>query len=294
MSSSVSVVIPTLNAAPEIGRLISLLETQSLKPTEILVVDSSSNDETLSIAREHGNVRTYVIAREDFNHGITRHIALGMTAGNYVCFMTQDAVPSDENLLINLVRPMETDSGIALVSGRQLPKVGARRMEQLVRGFNYPDKPSVRDIHDVATCGIKAFFASDACAVYRRSAYLEAGGFPAVETNEDMLMAARLIARGYRIAYEPAACVYHSHDLTARQQYERNRVIGRFLAVHKGELLGASEIGEGMSLAKSVMKQLVSERRFNEVFAFIVDCSARLLGNRIGRLEGSMQLVLQS
>lgn len=75
MHPSVSVVIPTLNAASEIGRLIGALEVQSLKPVEILVVDSSSDDETVSIAREHG-AKTHVIPREDFNHGTTRHEGL--------------------------------------------------------------------------------------------------------------------------------------------------------------------------------------------------------------------------
>ena len=285
MPPSVSVVIPTLNAASEIGELIGALEAQSLRPAEILVVDSSSNDETVSVAQGCGNVRTHVIPREDFNHGTTRHEAFGMTIGDYVCFMTQDAVPADESLLASLVRPMEDDSNIALVSGRQLPKPGARRMEQLVREFNYPDKPSVRGIADVAAYGIKAFFASDVCAAYRRSAYLEAGGFPVVETNEDMLMAALLIGRGHKVAYEPAARVYHSHDLNPRQQYERNRAVGRFLASHEADLMNVAETGEGARLAKSVAGQLLREGRIGEFLAFGIDCAARLTGNRAGHRD---------
>lgn len=284
MPPSVSVVIPTLNAASEIEELIGALEAQSLKPAEILVVDSSSDDETVSIARGHG-AKIHVILREDFNHGTTRHEAFGMTIGDYVCFMTQDAVPADESLLISLVAPMEDDSSIALVSGRQLPKPGARRMEQLVREFNYPDEPSVRGKGDVAAYGIKAFFASDSCAAYRRSAYLEAGGFQAVETNEDMLMAARLISCGHKVAYEPAARVYHSHDLNPRQQYERNRAIGRFLAEHEADLMNVAETGEGARLAGSVAGQLLREGRIGELLAFGADCAARLAGNRAGRRD---------
>lgn len=284
MHPSVSVVIPTLNAASEIGRLIGALEVQSLKPVEILVVDSSSDDETVSIAREHG-AKTHVIPREDFNHGTTRHEAFGMTIGDYVCFMTQDVVPADESLLVSLVAPMESDSSIALVSGRQLPKPGARRMEQLVREFNYPDEPNIRGKDDVAAYGIKAFFASDACAAYRRSTYLETGGFQAVETNEDMLMAARLISCGHKVAYESAARVYHSHDLKPRQQYERNRAIGRFLAIHEADLMNVAETGEGARLVRSVAGQLLREGRLGELLAFGADCAARLAGNRAGRRD---------
>lgn len=285
MSPSVSVIIPTLNAASEIGGLIGALEAQSLKPEEILVVDSSSDDETVSVAQGCGNVRIHVIPREDFNHGTTQHEALGMTSGDYVCFMTQDAVPADKSLLASLVAPMEGDSSIALVSGRQLPKPGARRMEQLVREFNYPDTPNVRGKDDVAAYGIKAFFASDACAAYRRSTYLETGGFQAVETNEDMLMAARLISCGHKVAYESAARVYHSHDLKPRQQYERNRAIGRFLAIHEADLMNVAETGEGARLVRSVAGQLLREGRLGELLAFGADCAARLAGNRAGRRD---------
>ena len=180
---------------------------------------------------------------------------------------------------------MLQDSSIALVSGRQLPKTDARRFEQLVRAFNYPDYPIVRGKSDLAKYGIKTFFASDVCSAYRRSAYLECGGFSAVETSEDMLMAARFIASGMRVAYNPNAEVYHSHNLTPRQQYTRNKVVGRFLEEHVSDLMGANEVGEGKRLVKYVAMNLLHEHLFSELFAFGIDCVARLLGNRRGRWE---------
>lgn len=43
----VSVIIPTLNAEHEIEDLLAALERQSLRPMEILVVDSASDDGTV-------------------------------------------------------------------------------------------------------------------------------------------------------------------------------------------------------------------------------------------------------
>lgn len=48
MAPSLSVVIPTLNAAGEIDELLTLIETQTLRPFDILVVDSSSEDGPLT------------------------------------------------------------------------------------------------------------------------------------------------------------------------------------------------------------------------------------------------------
>jgi rhamnosyltransferase len=98
-----------------------------------------------------------------------------------------------------------------------------------------------------------------------------------------MLMAAWLISAGYKVAYEPSASVFHSHNLSPKQQFNRNRAIGQFLEEHADDLLHASEIGEGGRLVKSVARTLLSEGQISEFFAFGVDCAARLLGNRAGR-----------
>lgn len=280
---SLSVVIPTLNAADEIDSLLDIIEAQSLQPLDILVVDSSSDDGTVGEVAKHPCVNLVRIERKEFNHGSTRDMALRRSAGEFVCFLTQDAVPASNRYLERLVAPFLADDSIALVTGRQLPKADARRFEQLVRNFNYPNAPSVRSKSDLPKYSIKTFFASDTCSAYRRTAYLECGGFDHVNTNEDMLMAARFIASGMKVAYEPRAEVYHSHNLTPSQQFARNRAVGFFLETHADDLMQASEIGEGGRLVKAVSSQLLREGNLVEFIAFGVDCCARLLGNRAGR-----------
>lgn len=280
---SLSVVIPTLNVENEIDSLLDTIEAQSLKPLDIVVVDSSSDDGTVDEVAKHPCVNLIRIERKEFNHGSTRDMALRRSAGEFVCFLTQDAVPASNLYLERLVAPFLADDSIALVTGRQLPKADARRFEQLVRKFNYPNVPSVRSKSDLPKYGIKTFFASDTCSAYRRTAYLECGGFDHVNTNEDMLMAARFIASGLKVAYEPSAEVYHSHNLAPSQQFARNRAVGMFLESHAEDLMYASEIGEGGRLVKAVSSELLREGRFGELFAFGFDCCARLLGNRAGR-----------
>ena len=58
---SVSVILPTLNAAGEIAALLAALMDQTQPPEEILVVDSGSTDDTRgtgSRARCAGHVRS--------------------------------------------------------------------------------------------------------------------------------------------------------------------------------------------------------------------------------------------
>lgn len=84
----VSVIIPTLNAEHEIEDLLAALERQSLRPMEILVVDSASDDDTVPLVKMHEGIRLLQIERCDFNHGATRDMALRATTGDFVCFLT--------------------------------------------------------------------------------------------------------------------------------------------------------------------------------------------------------------
>lgn len=285
MSETVSLIIPTLNAEGEIGALIEALLGQSRVPNEILVVDSSSDDGTVGIASSYREVSVEVIDRRDFDHGLTRDRALRRSSGDIACFMTQDAVPANDAFIENLVAPILSDPSVAVSSGRQLPKADARRFEQLVRAFNYTDESNVRSRDDVPRLGIKAYFATDVCAAYRRSAYLELGGFGSTDMSEDMLMAAKAVKAGWKVAYAADAEVYHLHNLTPRQQYERNFAIGRFLERNADLLSCASEVGEGGRLARDVATALVKEANIPELLAFAVDCAARFAGNRAGRKD---------
>jgi rhamnosyltransferase len=288
MSSAISLVIPTLNAESEIVPLLEKLCNQTRHIDEIVVVDSASDDRTVeeasSFAAKHIQVSVHSIERKDFRHGGTRDLALReWTTGDFVLFMTQDAVPADDRYVESILAPFE-DEKVAVSSGRQLPKSDARRFERLVRGFNYPETSFVRGKDDLPTYGIKTFFISDVCSAYRRSAYLECGGFAKdLMMSEDMYMAAKLVAAGYLVAYAADAQVYHSHNLTPRQQYARNFAIGKFLEENKDILMNASEIGEGKKLAAHVAGELLRSGHIAELFAFGADCTARILGNRAGR-----------
>ena len=286
---SVSVVIPTLNAERERGNLLHLLSMQTVAPVEVIVIDSSSNDRTVERARAFDFTRVIEIERGDFDHGKTRNMGYEQSHGDFVLCMTQDVIPVDVRLVENLLAPFKDDE-VAIVSGRQLPKKEARPFEQLVREFNYPPQSNRRDRGDVEKLGIKAFFSSDACCMYRRTSLDRIGGIPSpCSTNEDMLAAARCLRSGMVVCYSADACVFHSHNLTLKQQFMRNKDIGEFLSINKEELDVPSEIGEGGKLVKYVCAGLIGEKEYLETVRFALDCLARLLGNKVGRLRGKMR-----
>lgn len=58
---NISVIIPTLNAEKNISSLILDLQSQTLIPKEIIIIDSSSTDNTVKIAKEH---RCHIVSIE--------------------------------------------------------------------------------------------------------------------------------------------------------------------------------------------------------------------------------------
>ena len=282
----ISVIIPTLNGVGYMEKLIGALKGQSIKPDEIIVVDSASGDGTAELAEKLG-ARVIGIERSEFDHGGTRDMALRESCGDIVLFMTQDALPVDETYIERLIAPFD-DARIAAVGGRQKPYPDARPFERAIREHNYPTDERTWGAQDIAALGVRTFLISDCCAAYRREAYLAVGGFDhPILTNEDMLIAERLLHAGWRLAYQGSAAVYHSHRMTLAQDFRRNLIVGVTMKRYEDRFEHVSETGTGASLAKAVLKRLIKEKEYAECFFFCMSCAARLAGNRVGRwLEG--------
>lgn len=278
-----SVIIPTRNAESSIASLLDSLQHQSLQPKKILIVDSASEDRTAEISRSYG-VDVLVIAKKDFDHGGTRDMAFRLTDTPYVVFLTQDAMPAARDAMERLLGHFAERPRLAIIGGRQVAYPEASPQEKLVRAHNYPAESRFWDQSQCDALGVRAYLISDVFAAYRRDAYLAVGGFDhPLMTNEDMLITQKLLDAGFEAGYAGDACVYHSHDFPWKQQYRRNYIVGRTMVRYAVRFRNAQEMGEGMALAKSVELQLLRQGHLGACVAFAWDCTARLLGNRMGR-----------
>ena len=224
----VSILIPTYNAGPSFGALLDALNRQQLRSFEIVVVDSSSSDETLSIAKTRG-VRTHRIAKEEFDHGATRTFMGTLAKGDILVYLTQDALPMDDTSVPMLVSGLLTDNGIAVAFGRQVPHKNATAFAAHLRAFNYPAQSYRRTLADRTRYGLKTFFCSNSFAAYRRKALNTVGWFQAgCLLAEDMHVCAKLLKHGYQSAYVAEAVVHHSHNYSVAQEFARYFDLGVF------------------------------------------------------------------
>lgn len=279
----VSIIIPTLNAEPVIASLINSLNSQLIEK-EIIVVDSSSSNRTDLLARQRG-AGVIIIKRDSFDHGGTRNLAVKEAKGKILIFLTQDAIPANEHLIENLIRPFR-DESIALCYGRQIAKNDSTPLERFARAFNYPDRPLIKSKELMKSLGIKTFFCSNVCSAIRRSAFDEVGGFPQKAImNEDMVLAAKFIMQGYKIAYEPSAIVYHSHNYSLWQQFERYFDLGVSLNRQKWIPDLARAEGEGYTYLISQARYLWREKRFRWLGYVLGESIAKYAGYRLGLME---------
>ncbi len=256
----VSVIIPTLNAERHISGLLESIHEQTVQADEVLIVDSSSKDNTQSIAKSLG-AKVVPINRNDFDHGGTRQLAVEMTQNaEVVVFLTQDALLTDKNSLKNLLIPFD-DEKIGAAYGRQLPRLGANPIEARARLFNYPPTSMIKSIANAPNLGIKTAFISNAFAAYRRTALLSVGGFPSnTILSEDTYVAAKMLLAGWKIAYCADAMVYHSHNYGFIEEFKRYFDIGVFHAREPWirQAFGQAE-GEGMRYVRSEFRYLWNE-----------------------------------
>jgi rhamnosyltransferase len=239
--SQVAVVIPTCNAAQHWKELSGGLSRQGLAAGQVLIVDSSSDDETRELATADG-YQVFRIDRCAFNHGGTRKLAVELVPwAQVVVYLTQDAVLATSDAVDRLLAAFD-DSSVAAAYGRQLPRPGAGPIEAHARLFNYPAQSDVRDFESRHTLGIKAAFMSNSFAAYRVNELQEVGGFPSeVIMAEDAMVAGRLLLAGWKTAYVAEAQVYHSHPFTVGEEFRRYFDIG---VCHRREAWFRREFGK--------------------------------------------------
>ena len=218
-----TVSILTYNGEDYLERILSQLRLQEVDGEfEVLVIDSGSTDSTLEIVRRFPEVRLHEIPNEEFGHGRTRNLAARLARGEFVAYLTHDAVPTTSRWLAELIAPFAIDQRIVAVMGKQVPRPGCfpllkYEIRGMFAGFGpdfgtsvfYKD-PSMTDEGVLSAIG----FYSDVNSAARREFLTDVIPYRDVRYAEDQLFGRDLVEAGYRKAYAPRAAVEHSNDLT--------------------------------------------------------------------------------
>jgi rhamnosyltransferase len=279
---SIGIVIPTFQAAHHLPYCLPPLLQSPLNP-RIVLIDSSSTDHTVSIAKQM-KVEVLTIPKQEFNHGTTREKGRLHLKTDIVVMMTQDAYAVSPMTLGELVKPLIQQQA-SIAYARQIPHLGAKFFEAFPRSFNYPETSHIRSIQDLSEYGAYTFFCSNSCAAYLNKALDEVGGFPHVLFGEDTIVVAKLLHRHHKIAYVSSAEVRHSHHYSLKQEFHRHFDMG--LARKECQDL-LSTGGAVTKRGKAYFYHLLRELRKNHPHLIpyaLVQTFIKLLGYRIGEFS---------
>jgi GT2 family glycosyltransferase len=236
MRGRVSVIIITRNRPALIGACLSHLRQQTITPEEIIVVDSSTHEDTQAMLDGYPEVMRLRIPYGHNNRPQAKNVGVARAGGEIVIFLDDDSMVQ-ENWLSMLLAPY-ADESVGGVAGRVLDVVDHYEenrisLDDLRVGIIEPtgritsnfalDTGRVVEVDHFRGCNMS----------FRRAAIKAAGGFDARYFGTNVLEEADLCIRvkraGWRLLFQPAAVVHH---LSApRQEFDRAKEETAVIAV---------------------------------------------------------------
>jgi rhamnosyltransferase len=218
----ISVVIRTRDSERYFGELLENLSLQTVRPSEIVIVDNFSTSEnrqrleerlssiTCELKRPIGKFKVIPLSDSEFSHAYSTNLGMESTENELVCLTNAHSIPTSLRWLQDGLRHLE-DPRVAGVTGFFLPhREGKIRNKLDVVIYYFSQKMVLRqDWCSTINCIIRK-------SLWRRYPFDENLQKLIPETRkyglEDYDWSKEMVARGYRIVVDPLFSVFHSHE----------------------------------------------------------------------------------
>lgn len=287
----IDVCIPVFKPDDKLRRLLEMLYKQSIPVNKIILYNTGEEDffawvktYVPDFKEKYPDIVVHHISPAEFDHGRSRNQARGYCDADtdVIVYMTQDAIPADDEMLSALVKPL-TEQQADISYARQLPAIDSDVAECFTRVFNYPEEACVKGKEDLDRLGIKTYFCSNVCAAYKRQTFETYGEFVQKTIfNEDMIFAAKVIDNGGYIAYAADARVIHSHHYTNMKQLRRNFDLAVSQAEHPEVFAKVSSESEGIRYVKAAYVYFRSVHKSISIIPFVITCCFKYIGFWLG------------
>ncbi len=257
-TTGAAVAVINYNGARFLGELLGSLETQTVRPDEILFIDNCSTDESVDYIRSrHTGVK---LLPQATNLGFAKagNLAARSTGCRYLALLNAD-MRLDPGWLRALIGRAEQDTAIAAVASKLRLYSDPQKLNGVGGSMNYigytwdrgmfePDAGQYDDAQEV-------LFASAGAALFRRRVFLESGGFDErfFMYHEDVDLCWRFWILGYRVITEPAAVAYHHFGGSTR---EARGLEWRELIGERNNLRALLKNYEGRNLVRAMARLL--------------------------------------
>jgi glycosyltransferase involved in cell wall biosynthesis len=222
--SEISVIIPSYNSAATIGRTLDALLSQSQKPREVIVVDSSDDGLTPGLLREYDR-RIHLIRLEKKTiPAIGRNLGADAATGQTLAFIDSDAYPAHDWIeKIEGARAKGTRVGGGSVLVPEFQRKDKLALAQYFLQFNeFTDSGEVREKKFIPSVNLFC-----ETALFR-----EAGGFPRIRAAEDVLFGLN-VGSISPVIFDPAMRVFHIFRTQPEQYFRNQQMLGRYIPLYR-------------------------------------------------------------
>lgn len=225
---AISAIVTNYNGAAFLSDCIRSLLEQTLRPTEILVVDNDSTDGSQDLVRDRFPDVKLIDMGENAGFARATNAGIRKSAGDFVALLNNDAT-ADKFWLENLMRPLRERADVGFCASKMLfswdrsliNNAGIGITDYALpydRGFHLPDSEEYsRDRLVFGACG--------GAALFRRSMLERTGLFDEdfflCYDDADLSFRAQLM--GYKCLYAANAVVYHAGGRTVPYHGETAR-----------------------------------------------------------------------
>ena len=291
----VSVVIPTYNGGSQFKDLLKRLKQQKNCGTiEIVIVDSGSKDDTVEVCQEEG-VTLVQIPNEKFSHSYARNLGAETAKGKIIAFMTQDAMPSSEDWLYQMIQPIRSGEVAAVSCGEQCPegtdlyyRVASFGHACYVGFFHGDVVGSIENCKNDEQLRKNASLNDVACVIERKVFLRFKHRF---NYAEDLDLGIRLLKKGYKVKLLSKVHVIHAHNRLAGYYLKRalveSEAFCKIFPDHKtieDENVVVSRIVYSYCVMSEILSAIEANNKklYSSVAAYIKDVS-KMFGDVISR-----------
>ncbi len=255
MNVTASVIIRTYNEQKHIDRLIKSIYDQNFPKAkfEVIVVDSGSDDDTLKLACAYP-IELVQIKPEDFTFGYSLNKGIEKAKGDYIIMISAHCYPMDDNWISNIIKPFCEDEKAAVVYGKQRGKDTTQYSEHQIFRTWYPEESTAKQ---------EIPFCNNANCAIRKSLWEKHRYNEKLTGLEDLAWAKEIQKEGYNIYYRADAGIYHIHDETYSQIYNR----------YKREAIAIKNIYPDLKLKFFEFVKLLFSNIYNDILSSIRDKS---------------------
>lgn len=224
----VSIIIRTYNEEEKIRRCLTAVFRQKTKISyEVIVIDSGSDDYTLSIVKQFPRISIIRTNKTDFSYGRALNVAADQANGKYLACLSAHAIP-DDNWLNHLAAGFN-DQCLAGAYSRQVADnsrcpLTIRMLDDHHRKICRSTKPQL--------------FFSNAGSMIAKNIWQKIPFNEQLKASEDYLWAQKACEAGYRISYQPQAVIEHWHQPDFQSIYQRNlREFSSLMAINHKKII---------------------------------------------------------